>query len=234
VCGRRTREKEASPNSLPGSTLEEDVIGHNDCRPAAYLEHVSYVLEEVELFVRCGGPEVLSVVGQGFSFCFSLAVEDGYRALLAEWRVSEDQVHVVARFGPEAVVQHLLDLDRLDAVKVEVHHAEPGHAFHDVGSKEGLVPQIVFLVAVEVKVKVMAVGDVVVDSKEEAAGPAGWIAYDHARQGAHHFHHRLNQWTRGEVLASSALDVLGVLLEEALVDLAFDVNVHPHSDLAVD
>ena len=64
--------------------------------------------------------------------------------------------------------------------------------------------------------------------------PAGRVADGDARRGAHDVHHGLDQRARREVLARARLDVLGVLFQQPLVDLALDVHVQADPGLAVD
>ena len=48
---------------LAGTPLEEDVVGNDDGTATIHIEQGKDVLEEVELLVFRGGPEVLSLVG---------------------------------------------------------------------------------------------------------------------------------------------------------------------------
>ncbi len=70
--------------------------------------------------------------------------------------------------------------------------------------------------------------------QEETARPTGRITDGHPRLGVHDFHHRLDQRTRREVLPGAALGVFGVLLQQAFVDFALDVDVQSHPGLFVD
>jgi hypothetical protein len=77
-------------------------------------------------------------------------------------------------------------------------------------------------------------GEVVDGREEEATGAAGRVGDGLHRLGAHAFHHGLDQGARREVLARAALGVLGVLLQEALVDVALHIGAQQHPALAVD
>ncbi len=55
--------QEPAPHRLPSPTLEEYVVRDDDRGRAAYLQQALDVLKKVELFVRCGGPEVVALVG---------------------------------------------------------------------------------------------------------------------------------------------------------------------------
>lgn len=53
------------PDGLPGPTFEKHIIGQNHGRPTSRLEQRADVLEEVELLVGGGRPEILSIVWLG-------------------------------------------------------------------------------------------------------------------------------------------------------------------------
>ena len=54
--------EEFAADGFAGSAFEEDVVGEDDGGGAADLELADDVLEEVELFVRGGGPELVALV----------------------------------------------------------------------------------------------------------------------------------------------------------------------------
>ncbi len=193
------------------------------------------MLDEIELLVAGGRPEVVAFVGERLAVGLALLVDDGHAALLAERRIGQHHVEALAGVGDQAVVDHhrrsaSLRSAAADAMQVEVHHAQAGGVVDDLPAAEGLVAQGLLLVAVELVV----VEDVIVGSQEKAAGTAGRIADRHAGLGAQHLHHGLDQRARGEVLTRAALDVFGVFLQQALVDLAFDVDIEPDPGLLVD
>ena len=51
-------------------------------------------------------------------------------------------IYFVNRKTAEAVIDHDVRLITADAVKVQVHDAEPGGAVHDLPSVESVVPQV--------------------------------------------------------------------------------------------
>ncbi len=59
--------EEATPDRLARAALEEHVVRDDDGAPAVHGEQGLHVLEEVELLVLGGGPEVLALVGHVFS-----------------------------------------------------------------------------------------------------------------------------------------------------------------------
>src|SRR5581483_8253552 len=80
----------------------------------------------------------------------------------------------------------------------------------------------------------VAVDDVVVRGEEKAAGAAGRVAHALARPRRDAVDHRGDQRTRREVLASAALGVLRVLLQQALVGVALHIGAHRRPVLGVD
>jgi hypothetical protein len=77
-------------------------------------------------------------------------------------------------------------------------------------------------------------GEEVVGRQEEAAGAAGRVGDGLQGLGAHALHHGLDERARREVLPGAALGVLGVLLQQALVDVALHIGAQQHPALAVD
>jgi hypothetical protein len=116
-------------------------------------------------------------------------------------------------------------------VQVQVHDAEAGGVVDDLPAAQGVVRDVVELVAVE---RVVVAEDVVVGGQEKAAGPGGRVTDGVRRRRPHHVDDSLDERTRGEVLAGAGLDVLGILLQQPLVDRAFHVDVEPDPRLAVD
>jgi len=57
------------------------------------------VLNEVQLFIGTGSPEILAVVDQLFFLFLAVLVGDRDRRLLAEGRVGQNIVYTVARVG---------------------------------------------------------------------------------------------------------------------------------------
>src|SRR5688500_18302836 len=75
---------------------------------------------------------------------------------------------------------------------------------------------------------------IIVGNKQEAACAARRVANTLAWRGAHYVHDCLDEGAWGEILARTGLCVLGVFLQEALVYLAFDVNIEAGPRLTVD
>ncbi len=132
---------------------------------------------------------------------------------------------------PQAVVYDYIGLIPADAVKVQVHDAEPGRAVHDLPAVKGAVSQMGQLALVHAR---MTAHDVVVGRQQEPAGAAGGVADGGVRLRAHDVDDGLDQGTRREVLPRSRLHVLGVALQQRLVGVAFDVSAEGQPVLAVD
>src|SRR5207253_11117916 len=125
------------------------------------------------LFTR-RGPVVDAHLGERFATGLSLLVDVGDAALLAEGGIGQHHAEALARVGGQAVA----DVDRAglrvrpDAVQVQVHDAEAGGVVDDLPAAQGVVRDVVELVAVE---RVVVAEDVVVGGQEEAAGPGGRV-----------------------------------------------------------
>jgi len=72
------------------------------------------VLDEVELLVRCGDPEVRTVIDQCLLVGVALFVDHGDRRLLAERRIGQHDIGVLVGF----VAKRVLGLDRRLAIVV--------------------------------------------------------------------------------------------------------------------
>jgi len=88
--------QQIAAHRLPRPALKEDVVRHHNGRPAIGLEHGPHVLQEVELLVGGGGPEVLAAVGLRLAALLGPAVGDGHTALLAEGQICENDIDVLA------------------------------------------------------------------------------------------------------------------------------------------
>ena len=84
--------EELAADSFAGSAFEENVVGQDDGGVAVLLQDSENVLEEVELLVAGGGPEVVAVDGERFLGLLAVGADDGDAALFAEGRVGENDV----------------------------------------------------------------------------------------------------------------------------------------------
>ena len=142
--------EQVAANGLPGTALEQHVVGHDDGAPPIDRQQRLDVLQEVQLLVLRGRPEILPFVAVFFLFQVAFLVDDGDAALLAEGRIGQDQAEAVAGIAGQAVHARM---DRagigVDAVQVEVHNAQPGRVGHQFPAMHKALPQVLLLVGVE-------------------------------------------------------------------------------------
>ena len=97
------------------------------------------MLEEVELFIASGGPEIVSFITKGLPGYPAIAIEYSYAASPSKGRVGENHIIVVAWRLFQAVSHSdgalVMDLSS-DAVEVHVHEAEPGRLLHYLPAPE--------------------------------------------------------------------------------------------------
>ena len=104
----------------------------------------------------------------------------------------------------------------------QVHQAQAPGVSDDLVALKRLVLEKLLLLTVEREVG--AVGDEVVRAQKEPAGAARGVGDALARLGPQALDHGADQGARREVLARPGLGVLGVLLQQPLVDVALDVG----------
>ena len=218
--------EEFAADGFTGSAFEEHVVGEDDSGGAADREFADDVLEEVELLVRGGGPEVVALVFLLLGADLAVFANDGVAAFLAEGRVGQNHVKLPAAGlgqGVGAVHRRIVGVGGgADAVQVKVHGAEADHAGDDVGAAQRRRLEVLHLRFAELVV----LGDVVVRSQQEAAGAAGGIADHLSRLRLHHIDHRTDERARGEVLSCALVRGAGGLFEQAFINRALDVHVH--------
>ena len=226
--------EEFAADGFAGSAFEEDVVGEDDGGGAADLEFADDVLEEVELFVRGGGPEFVALVFLLFGTDLAVVADDGVAAFLAERRVGEDHVELPTAGLGEGVGSVDGWIIRVgggtDAVQVEVHGAEADDAGDDVGAAQGLGPEVLHLRLAELVV----LGDVVVGGEQEAAGTAGGVANHLPGPWCRDIDDGADERAGSEVLSCSLVRRAGGLFEQALVDRALNVHVHAGPILVAD
>ena len=220
-----------SPDSFACTAFKENVIGHNDSRPAVNFEQGFYVLQKVELLIGGSGIEAFPFVGEGFFFGFTLFVKDSDAALFTKGGISEHQIKVVAGMRKQAILRFYDGFVALalNAVEVEVHGAEADNAIGDIRATKGAIAQKAFLGFV----KGVLGQDIVVGDEEESARATGRIANGFTGLGAHDLDHGLNQWSGGEVLSSPAFGVFGVFLQQTFVDVAFNIGIQANPGFVV-
>ena len=88
----------------------------------------------------------------------------------------------------------------------QVHRAQASDAVHQLHAAQGVVPEVTLLVLIELVVG----GDVGVSREEKAAGATRRISDDLSRPRPHAVHQGVDQGPRREILARTALGILGV------------------------
>jgi hypothetical protein len=85
--------------NCPSPSFEQYVVRHDYRRPAVDFEQRGDVVDEIELLVAGGRPEVVPLVGLCLAVGFAFAVEDGDASLLAEGRVGLFVRHLQEQVG---------------------------------------------------------------------------------------------------------------------------------------
>jgi len=93
---------------------------------------------------------------------------------------------------------------------------------------------VILEVANLVAVELVVLEDVAGGGKEKTTGAGGGINDGGSRLRAHDFNDGVDQDTGREVLAGAGLGILGVLFEQAFVDVALDVGAERAPGLLVD
>ena len=96
--------QEAFANGFAGATFEQHIVGQNDDGAAVDLEQAADVLEEVELLVAGGGPEIVAQNLLALLHLVAILIDNRDAGLLAEWRIGEHHVVVGRRPEGEAVL----------------------------------------------------------------------------------------------------------------------------------
>lgn len=141
-------------DGLASSALKEHIIRHY-YRPLAGGFHQGVdVLEEVELLIGAGGPEVLPVVDQILFLLFSLLVGEGQGRLFAKGRVCEHIVKPLTGVGEQGVPQSdgYLTVEVADVVDVEIHQAHLEGGGHNLPAPESLFLQKLLFLPVQIVV----------------------------------------------------------------------------------
>ena len=211
---------------LTGTAFEQHIVRHDNGSAAGGLEHRANVLYEIELFVGCCRPEILTVVGQVVLVLFALLVRETHGTLLAERRVREHIVITLAGVGHKRVIWRngCAAVDLADVVQEHVHQAQAARVGDDLAAMKRLVLQKFILRPIQIEV--VRVGDEVVGGQEETARAAGRVGDELGRFGPYAFDHGADEGARREILPGTRFGVLGVSLQQIFVNIAFDVGNH--------
>ena len=133
------------------------------------------MLDEVQLLVGTGRPEILTVVDQILFFLLALLVGHGDGGLFAEGRVGEDVIHTVAGIGEQGIALGYGDVavDITDIVEVEIHQGHFEGGLDQLVTEEGLVFEKFLLFPIQRIVG--GIGKVFLGGEEKAAGAAAGI-----------------------------------------------------------
>ena len=190
------------------------------------------MLDEIELLVGGGRPEILTAVGQFVGYGFVVLGGGADRGFLAERGIGQDVIHTdtgIRRKGIPVVHRHVA-VNITDIVQIQIHQAHFVGGGHQFRAEEGFV----FEESPLFHVQRVLLGNEFIGGEEKSAAAAAGI-----RDGLHGFgakaaHHCPNERTGRKILSRAAFDVLGVLLEQALVYLSLDVGGHRHPSFFVD
>lgn len=111
-----------------------------------------------------------------------------------------------------------------------VHQAQPPRVRDDLVAKKRLVLEKRLLGLVQGVLR----HQVIVGREEEPTGAARGIRDGFLGLRTHARHHRADERAGREILSRARLRVLGVFLEQSLVDVAFNVGAHRHPVRLVD
>ena len=127
------------PNGLSGAAFKQHIVVHNDGRAPINLQARFHVLQELELLVARGCPEVITDVSQRLFALIAFFIDHGNALLLPERRIRQHHFVGHSRLFRQAVYAAI---DRAvvaaDAVQVEVHHAQPSYTVHQFVTRERL------------------------------------------------------------------------------------------------
>lgn len=224
--------EQLATDGFPGAAFEEHVVRQHHRRAAVLLEDGEDMLEEVELLVARARPEVVAIEGERLLRRLARLVDDGDAALFPEGRIGQDDLVLAVLSGQCVLGGHRQVRIRLaaDAVEQQVHRAEAGDAVHQLDAEERAVPELLLLFPVER----VGAGEVVVGREQEPAGATRRITDRLAWLRGDGIHHRGDERARGEVLAGTALHVLGVLLEQPFVGVSLHVGGQARPLLLID
>ena len=134
-----------------GAALKENIIGDDDSRFSVRLQQRVDMLNEVELFVGAGRPEVLTVIYQLVLFLLALVVGEGDRRFLAEGRIRQHIVNARTGIGQQRVAERdrHIAVDIADVVQIQIHQRGLVGGGDDLVAEEGLALQKLLCLTVE-------------------------------------------------------------------------------------
>ena len=171
--------QELLANDFTGTGFEQHIVRQNHRRPAGCLQDGIDVLNEIELLVGGGYPEILAAVHEILLFLLAFLVGHGDGGLFAERRIGQHIIHAIARICQQRIAQRDRDgraVDIADIVQIQVHQAQLECAGHQLVSIEGTVLEECLLLTIHVIASRR--GQVFLCGEEEAAAAAAWVYQD--------------------------------------------------------
>ena len=136
-------------HGLARAALKQHVVRQHHGGPAVGFQQGVDVLEEVQLLVGAGGPEILAVVDQILFLRLALLVGESEGGFLPERRVGHDQRRAVTRVAEQRVTARNGHpaIQIADIMQIQVHQAQlVGHG-HQLRAVEGVVLDELLLLA---------------------------------------------------------------------------------------
>ncbi len=189
--------------------FEEHVVGQHDGGAATRLEAAVNVLQKGELLIA-------GLVGEGAGDA-GVAAAGG-----AEGGIGEDDIGGLE--GIADLAEGVAEADHatafaLDIVQQAIHQSETAGVGHQLDADEGFV-LLKFDLGLFEAVPVVVFFDVGIGRDEEAGGAGGGVLNDLAKLRLEALDHGVDQGARGEVLAGAGFGLVGVLFEQAFVEVA--------------
>lgn len=188
------------------------------------------MLEEIELFVAGGGPEIVAQNFPALLHLVATLIDNGDAGFLAEWRVGEHHIVIDGWLGGEAVFSGGDVLLVAEAMQEQVHGAQARGGRHQFDRIERLGLQMAHLIAI----KLIVFEDVTGGRKKKAPGARRGIDDGGPWLRAHCLDDGVDQSARREILAGAGLGILRVLFEQAFVDIPLDVGAKRAPGFLVD
>ena len=125
-CMQITGSKQLLADDLASAALKEHVVRHDHRSLARGFQDGIDVLDEIELLIAAGGPEILTVIYEVLFLLFAFLIGEGEGGFFAEGRVGENVIHAIAGIGEQriAVGDRNAAVNIPDVVQVQIHQAQ--------------------------------------------------------------------------------------------------------------
>lgn len=138
-------------DDLTCAALEKHIIRYYNSRSASGFQNGIDVLDEIQLLVGAGGPEVLTVIDKLLVLILALLIGDGNGRLFAEGWIGEHIVHTIAGICQQGVANgngHFT-INIADVVQIQVHQCHLEGIAHQLIAIEGFIFQELLILAGE-------------------------------------------------------------------------------------